>query len=158
MITDARSAKVSQSIECELCWWFPLSSEQYRIGGKLHYVGPDESSAAHCSLRQEMWRKLSDRAREQFYWVKSSLVSTNPPVLQENAPRSPFKPEQISPTVGSDSTTVSNILEPPDLFLLVLLEPWTCDYLRLRDNFRQIDQLNLKDAEPPGWTSSRVNP
>ncbi|CAK0862273.1 unnamed protein product [Prorocentrum cordatum] len=46
MITDARSEKVGhvqRSPACELVWWFPASSEQYRVAGELQLVGPDAS-------------------------------------------------------------------------------------------------------------------
>lgn len=70
MITDSRSAKASQSSDCELCWWFPLSSEQYRISGTLRYIGADEMDPGLRILRKESWGNLSDRAREQFFWVR----------------------------------------------------------------------------------------
>ena len=38
MITDARSQKVRESRAAELLWWFPKSSEQYRVRGSLHRV------------------------------------------------------------------------------------------------------------------------
>ncbi|KAJ8601441.1 hypothetical protein CTAYLR_005933 [Chrysophaeum taylorii] len=140
MITDKRSAKVSESTRCELCWWFPRSSEQYRISGTLHYVGDDETNAERRTQRQEMWGKLSDKAREQFYW--------------EHVPRTPYNQSPEKPPAGGRDSETGEILEPPPpIFLLVLLEPLVCDYLRLEDNFRQIDRL--ADRE---WVSERVNP
>lgn len=67
MITDARSAKLAESRRCELCWWFAKSSEQYRVSGELKYVGPDDPDQ---DLRKQQWGNLSDKAREQFYWVR----------------------------------------------------------------------------------------
>lgn len=58
--TDARSAKVEQSKDCELCWWFSQSNEQYRIRGTLEYVKEGE-------LRREAWDAMSKRGRAQFF-------------------------------------------------------------------------------------------
>mgnify|MGYP006205580131 CR=1 FL=1 len=45
------------------------------------------------------------------------------------------------------------LLSPQDNFLLMFLLPHEVDYLRLGDNYRQVDQL--KDG---AWISTRVNP
>ena len=43
MITNALSAKVGHitgaNPNCEVLWWFPATSEQYRIGGEVVLVG-----------------------------------------------------------------------------------------------------------------------
>lgn len=104
----------------------------------LRYVGPDDSDKDRLALRKQQWGNLSDKAREQFYWAK--------------APRSPFDPEPEVPPPGGRDNETGKVLEPPPIFLLVLLEPTACDYLRLTDNFRQLDALE------EDWVSTRVNP
>ena len=142
MITDDRSGKVSESSKgdaaSEMVWWFSKSSEQYRIRGKLMFVGNGQFELDNSleNARKQQWGNLSDPAREQFFWKEPGL---------------PFSGESEVPEGGRDKD--GNLLPPPDSFLLMLLFPTRVDYLRLGDNFRQIDEI--KDGS---WTRSRVNP
>jgi PPOX class probable FMN-dependent enzyme len=142
MITDARSNKVAEASNgnsaCEMVWWFAKSSEQYRIRGKLVFVGSgqfdlDETLA---SVRKQQWGNLSDSAREQFFWKDPGIS---------------YSGESTVPKGGRDDD--GKVLPPPDSFLLMLLFPTRVDYLRLADNFRQIDEI--RDGS---WSFSRVNP
>ena len=54
---------------------------------------------------------------------------------------------------GGRADDTGNVLPVPDVFLLGLLEPTSVDYLRLTDNFRQMDT-----AAEGAWAASRVNP
>jgi pyridoxamine 5'-phosphate oxidase len=140
MITDKRSEKVSQIIaspSCELVWWFAKSSEQYRIFGILRLVGGDDSDQVALNARKQQWSNLSDSAREQFYW---------------KSPGAPYEGKVEVPAGGRDSE--GRLLDPPDEFLLMLLQPQKVKYLRLGDNFAQIDHIG-KDGM---WNVSRVNP
>eukprot|EP00928_Gymnodinium_smaydae_P050561 TRINITY_DN34110_c0_g1_i1.p1 TRINITY_DN34110_c0_g1~~TRINITY_DN34110_c0_g1_i1.p1 ORF type:complete len:148 (-),score=22.39 TRINITY_DN34110_c0_g1_i1:55-498(-) len=147
MITDLRSGKVSESIghpnsnqSAELVWWFAKSSEQYRVRGKLQFVGngsfESDGDAFLQKLRREQWEYLSDPAREQFYW---------------NDPGKPYTPQNQMPAGGRGGD--GKILDPPDNFLLMLLHPHGVDYLRLGDNYHQIDILKNEE-----WNQERVNP
>jgi PPOX class probable FMN-dependent enzyme len=144
MITDSRSSKVKELISSsvsELVWWFSQSSEQYRIRGRIQLVGEDTEDDYLRQARKEQWGNLSDSAREQFYW-------TTPGILYQ---------EQTSieiPKGGRDDFTGS-VLPPPKEFLLMLLHPSHVDYLRLSDNYRQIDELDI-DSEL--WNAKRVTP
>ncbi len=154
MITDKRSNKFSEVTNAdtnndttllntvEMVWWFSKSSEQYRIRGQLKFVGEDEEDQSLLTARKEQWGNLSDMAREQFYWVDPGLN------FDDNESESALK--QI-PAGGRDEN--GKVLPPPENFLLMLLYPKRCDYLRLTDNFRQID--DLKEDE---WEANRVNP
>lgn len=146
MITDKRSCKYTeasakvgeeQKSNCELLWWFAKSSEQYRIRGQLKFVGADEKDVFLSTCRKEQWGNLSDLAREQFFWIDPGL---------------PFEEQATVPEGGRDSD--GKVLPPPDNFLLMLLYPKRCDYLRLGDNFRQIDSMNDDQI----WDVRRVNP
>jgi PPOX class probable FMN-dependent enzyme len=142
MITDNRSNKVLEATNgnsaCELVWWFSKSSEQYRIRGKLRFVGGGqfELDEQMASVRKQQWGNLSDLAREQFFWKEPGLS---------------YSGESSVPEGGRDEE--GKVLPPPDSFLLMLLYPTRVDYLRLGDNFRQIDQVT-----GGVWTQSRVNP
>jgi len=142
MITDNRSNKVSEASSdaaCEMVWWFAKSSEQYRIRGQLKFVGGKgqfELDEQLSSVRKQQWGNLSDMAREQFFWKEPGV---------------PYSGESTVPTGGRDEE--GKVLPPPDSFLLMLLFPTRVDYLRLGDNFRQVDEI--KDG---AWTLERVNP
>ena len=142
MITDNRSNKVSEATNgnsvCEMVWWFAKSSEQYRIRGVLKFVGSGqfELDEQLASVRKQQWGNLSDLAREQFFWKEPGLS---------------YSGESSVPDGGRDEE--GKVLSPPDNFLLMFLFPAHVDYLRLGDNFRQIDEV--KDGE---WTLTRVNP
>jgi len=151
MITDRRSSKVSEvsSVDgagssegegsnVEMVWWFSKSSEQYRIRGKLHFVGHDHPDGNLLTVRKAQWGNLSDSAREQFYWKEPSIP------YQSDA-------EGGVPTGGRSAE--GKVLPPPDDFLLMLLTPKRVDYLRLGDNYRQLDDL-VGDQ----WSMARVNP
>jgi pyridoxamine 5'-phosphate oxidase len=185
MITDARSNKVvrestSSSSNAELVWWFGKTNEQYRVRGELVYVGAamdddavttaatergnkddgrDDVSLLLARARQEQWANLSDKAREQFFWPEPGLPY-----------RSSGEASSL-PIGGRDET--GRLLPPPPTFLLVLLRPRRCEYLRLTDNYRQIDELVVTTNNKPGvvggtgaggtgedgmWTMQRVNP
>jgi PPOX class probable FMN-dependent enzyme len=144
MITDARSSKVKELISSsisEMVWWFSQSSEQYRIRGRIQLVSEDTEDDYLRQARKEQWGNLSDSAREQFYW-------TTPGILYQ---------EQTSieiPQGGRDAFT-GKVLPPPKDFLLMLLHPFHVDYLRLSDNYRQIDEL---DGDSELWNAKRVTP
>eukprot|EP00242_Pyramimonas_sp_CCMP2087_P016862 CAMPEP_0198214524 /NCGR_PEP_ID=MMETSP1445-20131203/42161_1 /TAXON_ID=36898 /ORGANISM="Pyramimonas sp., Strain CCMP2087" /LENGTH=223 /DNA_ID=CAMNT_0043889779 /DNA_START=343 /DNA_END=1014 /DNA_ORIENTATION=- len=141
MITDLRSEKVAHvaaSPACEMVWWFSKSSEQYRIQGDLQLVGADCADAELLSQRKQQWGNLSDSAREQFFW---------------QSPGVPFSGASKTPEGGRDEE--GSILPVPETFLLMLLWPKQVKYLRLTDNFSQIDHL---DAANYAWNYSRVNP
>jgi pyridoxamine 5'-phosphate oxidase len=101
----------------------------------LAFVGAGEDKIL-TSTRKEQWGNLSDPVREQFYW---------------QSPGIDFSGDSIVPAGGRDEEGV--LLSPQDNFLLMFLLPHEVDYLRLGDNYRQVDQL--KDG---AWISTRVNP
>lgn len=181
MITDLRSNKV-QELEMfhdkmkeggkngntvEMVWWFSKSSEQYRIRGKLQFIGSngpihsrtddvtennnEENNNYLLAERKQQWGNLSDTAREQFYWENPGIPFS-----------STWEKYEGVPTGGRDDD--GKVLPPPDTFLLMLLYPTKIDYLRLGDNFRQIDewQWNVESGDDTGggymWNSMRVNP
>ena len=166
MITDARSDKVAHiahSARCELVWWFAKSSEQYRITGTLTLVGEEHPSAHLRSARKQQWGNLSDAAREQFFWPTpgafykgaTEVVVVRPRAVRARVvccfllPHSLHHPVPISfpaslpypltqvPRGGRDEAGV--LLSPPPAFMLMLLVPSSTKYLRLTDNYAQVD-------------------
>jgi hypothetical protein len=186
MITDKRSNKVHETASqlsetistttkqndvAEMVWWFAKSSEQYRVRGKLHFIGSSDATIATKQQegggetekkndyftieRKQQWGNLSDMAREQFYWNNPGLEYDGQP---SNVPQG-----------GRDVD--GTILPPPDNFLLMLLYPTRVDYLRLTDNYHQIDEWRKNDTKEEEqeedkskmtiqnrWVSMRVNP
>ena len=89
-------------------------------------------------MRKEQWGSLSDMAREQFYWKDPGIE---------------YSQQAKVPKGGRDGD--GKLLPPPENFLLMLLHPTHVDYLRLTDNFRQLDKL---EEEGEVWSQKRVNP
>jgi pyridoxamine 5'-phosphate oxidase len=82
IVTDSRSEKVSHLANTpffELVWWFPASSEQYRIAGSIHVVSSSESDSKLREARIEQWSALSDPGREQFFWDQPNIAYTGVP-------------------------------------------------------------------------------
>jgi hypothetical protein len=188
MITDSRSGKVREASTsgddanakneeekekekendvAELVWWFSKSSEQYRVRGRLRFVGGggeygDEPGGYLERERRRQWGNLSDMAREQFYWGDPGVAYSGRPDV---------------PAGGRDPDD-GTVLPPPPNFLLMLLIPTRVDYLRLTDNYHQVDEWRSRggggsdDGDDDGitggssssssssrrWKSIRVNP
>ncbi len=138
--TESNGTKINSA---EMVWWFSKSSEQYRIRGQLKFVGADETNPYLLQSRKEQWGNLSDMAREQFYWQDPGLTYDN------------MHMTATIPAGGRDED--GKVLPAPENFLLMLLYPTRCDYLRLRDNFRQIDDV-IEGENEWTWASKRVNP
>lgn len=146
MCTDRRSEKVDQIRAlptAELLWYFPKYSEQYRIRGQLLLVGlgdfgqDDDKDLAVA--RKELWGNLSDSSRESF------LTNEKPGAVYTCAGESHL------PSRGRDQD--GKLLPPPDDFLMMLLIPKHCDYLRLTSMYRQVDEF-----VEGKWQAHRVNP
>ena len=142
-------------------WWFPTKSEQYRIRGKLILVGNGQYPLDHDVTLQEarrhQWIRLTDAARESFLCPDipgAAFIDDH-----ANSKNRPEKKHEDAPAAGGTdvATTGDDIIPPPaDNFLLMLLVPTRCDYLRLTNNmYRQIDETT---EQHPGWTCRRVNP
>lgn len=155
MCTDLRSKKVEQTEQqpiAELVWWFPKSSEQYRIRGRLHLVGDDDvDDRALAIARKELWGGISDTARESFF---GSLIP-GMPYCEELTTDDNSK---TVPPGGRDEE--GKVLPPPRNFLLMILDPQEVDYLRLTGaQYRQVDKRGTSaDDANKAWSWERVNP
>ena len=133
MVTDRRSGKVDEiaaSPAGEVSWYFTRSREQFRLHGRLALTGAADADQA---IRLALWKSLSEKAREQFFWPQpGDALDTSPPAAF---------PE-------SD--------EPPDDFLLLALTVTGVDHLTLRGD-PQSRVLSQRD-ERGVWSSRPVNP
>ena len=132
---------------CEMVWWFPKTSEQYRIRGTLILVGNEEDADKSLTIaRKEMWGNMSDPARESFL---------DPIVPGENYDeKATHEAKSKIPKGGRDDE--GKAVPPPDNFLLMLLDPTEIDYLRLTG--AQYRQMDRRDATSKKWSAVRVNP
>jgi PPOX class probable FMN-dependent enzyme len=137
-ITDLRSAKaeqISNQPAAEICWYFPNSREQFRIGGKLNLVTVETDSHLQTA-RTKMWQEISDSGRLQFVWPE-------PGEEREKNPAA-FTPPAPDP------------LQPVDNFCLLLLEPTELDHLELRGEPQNRTFYKLDQNQQ--WYSQEVNP
>ncbi|MBW4671025.1 MAG: pyridoxamine 5'-phosphate oxidase family protein [Cyanomargarita calcarea GSE-NOS-MK-12-04C] len=137
-ITDTRSQKTEQIQEkpwAEICWYFPNTREQFRIGGCLTLVGGDNCDSTLQKARNTTWHDLSDGARLQFAWPHPGK-----PRVEEKGAFSPPPP---------DST------QPLENFCLLVLEPVEVDHLELRG---EPQNRYLYQLSQEGWSSQAINP
>ena len=129
-VTDARSQKYEHIHSCpwgELCWYFPKTREQFRIHGQL-------TLQSEGTQRQTWWNNLSTAAQAQFLWP------------------TPGAPREFD-AVFDDLETP--LVSPPTHFCVLLLEPFTVDYLLLRGSPHN---RYLYTRQTDGWTTQEVNP
>lgn len=167
MCTDARSQKVAEQQQAqpssalktaELVWWFPKTSEQYRVRGKLLLIGDsnqnkeeddDDDDRALIIARKELWGNLSDPARESF------LDPLTPGAPYDDGGGADAEATKSGISKGGRDKD-GKVLPPPSNFLLMLLDPFYVDYLNLTgEQYRQMDR---RDGTTDGWSQQRVNP
>lgn len=171
MVTDARSRKVKESDECEVCWWFAKTSEQYRVSGKLRFVGENDNDEKLVRQRHGEWKKLRDNAKDQFYWdypgaVFSGVVDNEmgEESLNHGSSKAAQHDNPADEAIVADAVNTTHQRDdPPSNFLLMLLDPERIDHLCLKTDVRIIDErivpeLASTDDTPHKWTTYRVNP
>lgn len=132
IVTDGRSEKVQHIQVCpwaEICWYFTITREQFRIAGKLTLISPEDSS----NIRLNAWQALSANARQQFYW---------PHPGQNRADAEAF--EAVDPAE-----------QPPDSFYVLLFAAERVDYLNLKGNPQDRHIYNYSQNS---WSVTAVNP
>jgi len=154
VITDMRSEKASSkqisddNPYFEVVYWFPHTSEQYRIEGfaSLHSGtsgdggGDGDNVSDMTQVRLAMWNTLRRSAKEQFFWSQ---------------PGAKYECDDMKVKETNPSADTNTDYDIPDNFALLLLHPTQVKYLRLSDNYAQLDALNKPDNE---WKSCRVYP
>lgn len=135
IITDTRSEKYSHlkiNPLGEICWYFSKTREQFRIRGKIDLITENSDDLNLKKARQQLWEKLSNNGKEQFYW------------------HSPGEKKKEIPLIEIDPK------KPPQNFCLLLLNPDKVDHLELRGN-PQNRYLYILDANNQ-WQREEVNP
>jgi PPOX class probable FMN-dependent enzyme len=137
-VTDARSAKVAelgQSRWAEVCWYFPVTHEQFRIGGPTTLVGAGGHDPPLLDARRACWRELPEAVRLSFTW---------PAPGERRAPRVPFPTQHPDPT------------EPLPHFCLLILDPNEVDQLELNGNPQ--NRWEYTRDEHGRWRGAEINP
>ena len=151
MCTDSRSEKMNQTGPTEVVWWFQKTSEQYRIRGTMVLIGNEPATEQDHGLviaRKELWGSLSDSSRESF------LTTQRPGDIYANETSTGMIDQNTENRANGGRDENGKVIQPPpDTFLLMLVIPNRCDYLRLTNSIRQVDVLS--DAK---WQTQRVNP
>jgi len=139
-ITDARSDKMKQGREAEVCWYFAPSREQYRLRGVLDYIEAYAGTGKREADRKSMWKKISPAARKQFLWPNPG---------EERGDTDEMKDKEDFDEVDVSET------EPPDTFVLVLLRPERVDHLQIK-GFPQRRAVYQRSGD--AWSEAKVNP
>jgi pyridoxamine 5'-phosphate oxidase len=137
-VTDERTAKVGDLERlpwAEICWYFPVTHEQFRISGPTTLVRDGTGEPALQLDRRDSWRELAEAVRVNFTWP---------------APGEPREEGVPFPTAHTDPET------PPAHFCLLVLDPHEVDLLEINGNpqNRWVYRLN----ETGRWSGVEVNP
>lgn len=137
-VTDLRSSKLADlatSSWSEVCWYFPVTHEQFRIGGRVTVIGEETTDAELSSARVECWRALPEPTRLSFNWPAPGEPRDN---------RVPFPVEHPDPQT------------PLPHFGLLVLDPEMVDFLEINGHPQNRWQYH-RDADG-GWSGTEVNP
>lgn len=138
VVTDTRSAKVRELDAvpwAEACWFFPMTREQFRLGGVAVVLREEAEDGADRQARRDAWRSLADATRQSFTW----------PAPGE--PRDPLVPF---------AETVPDPDDPPPSFGLLVLDPVEVDHLELDGSPQNRWAYRRDDAGQ--WTGGEINP
>jgi PPOX class probable FMN-dependent enzyme len=137
-VADIRSAK-ARELEAnpwaEVCWYFPMTREQFRLGGRATLVGEGPGDGAARQARLDAWRGLSDEARQSFTWP------------------SPGEPRDSAAPIVE---TPADALSPPGTFALIILDPDAVDHLEL-DGIPHRRWAYRREADGR-WSGREINP
>eukprot|EP01097_Dermamoeba_algensis_P006919 TRINITY_DN4320_c0_g1_i5.p1 TRINITY_DN4320_c0_g1~~TRINITY_DN4320_c0_g1_i5.p1 ORF type:complete len:259 (-),score=55.47 TRINITY_DN4320_c0_g1_i5:37-813(-) len=189
-VTDRRSEKVTHiqsSPFVEVCWYFPITREQWRISGKLSIIGK-EVCINHTGVNLDMleeerklsWSKMSDAGRSSFAWPTpgeergeddSLFISALPPNEETKAEK---RNEDVTKGGGSEQSSAlfgfsskeelkTAVDQAYNNFCLVLLEPENLEVLCLKYNPTQkrwkFQQKKEEQKEEKAvWSRVFVNP
>ena len=147
-VSDARSDKHVDLARCawaELCWYLPITREQYRLLGRAHSVSHDDPVAWLVEARRSAWERLSAASRAPFFGPPPGSI------LSEDAPG--------KTDISADAHGI------PDTFCLLYLVPRRVDHVRLasaavpvptRDVY--VADSDVDTASPLTWRVFHVQP
>jgi pyridoxamine 5'-phosphate oxidase len=137
-VTDIRSAKARElqaAPWAEACWYFPMTREQFRLGGGAVVVGEGSGDEAAQQARRDAWRDLPDATRQGFTWpAPGELRDAGVPFLE-----TPTDPHS-----------------PPPSFGLIVLDPVEVDHLELDGNPQ--NRWAYRRDDDGRWTAREINP
>ena len=160
LTTDSRTAKTTQltppATAASLCHYLPLAKEQYRLLCHPTLVTHSTTYQPLVELRRTVWQQSPE-------WLQQSFGCA--------APGRPVGSEGSVGSVGEEQA-VGSVSE---WFVVVLLWPVRCDYLRLPvtviDNSKPLHResrlkpqkeqqrwLHTRDANTALWTITELNP
>lgn len=137
-VTDLRSPKVgdlTNSPWVEVCWYFPVTHEQFRIGGVMTVVSGDTADGVLSAARRECWRALPESTRVTYTWPLSGQP-------RDSTVR--FPTDHPDPDVS------------PAHFGLLVLDPQAVDHLEIRGGPQNRWQYRRDDDGR--WSGREVNP
>lgn len=116
-VSDMRSGKhddFKKCSWCEICWYLPVTREQYRITGYAEVVDASNDEVLRRTTRQQIWARLTPPLQAPFF-----------------AP-TPGMPLQAAS--ASDTTISVDEAGVPETFGLVLVLPTRVDHLQLANS------------------------
>ena len=137
-VTSIWSAKVWELDAvpwAEACWYFPMTREQFRLGGPTAVVREGAGDEAVQRARVDTWRALADATRQSFTW---------PAPGEPRDPGVPFIESPADPEV------------PLPSFGLIVLDPIEVDHLELDGNPQNRWVYRRDDGGI--WTGMEINP
>lgn len=137
-VTDLRSpktAELEQSPWAEICWYFPVTHEQFRIGGPITVVGEKSTDPGLLAARDQSWCALPEATRITFTWP---------------APGHPRDERVPFPTAHPDAET------PLSHFGLLVLDPQTVDFLEI--NGHPQNRWEFRREQEDRWSGIEINP
>lgn len=138
VITDGRSDKIAHVTYqpwAEACWYFTKTREQFRLFGRLQLIDDSHRDTLYIATRQQIWQKLSDKARSQFYWPTPGALRTD---------NQPFE------------TSAVDGIQPPSCFCLLLIDPTQVDHLELKGNPQNRYRHHIQKDNL--WCKVNINP
>ena len=136
--TDLRSSKIAELADfsrVEVCWYFPVTHEQFRIDGVLTSVTEDTDDQELLAARRECWQALPEATRITFTWPAPGQPRVN---------SIPF------PREHPDSES------PLPHFGLLVLDPQAVDFLEINGHPQNRWQFHRNDHGR--WSGIEVNP
>ncbi|MEN9226164.1 MAG: pyridoxamine 5'-phosphate oxidase family protein [Thermostichus sp. HHBFW_bins_43] len=142
LAVDSRSEKIQQIAHCpqaQICWYFSKTREQFRIAGTLEAIAADHPDPQAQRQRQQLWQQISEKGRLLWFWPEPKGCL---------APSEAFVQE----------LPAENVAEPPQTFVVLLLEPTEVDHLQLKGDQAYPQRRTVYERSPQGWQRQAVNP
>jgi PPOX class probable FMN-dependent enzyme len=139
--TDARSQKIDQiqhHPHAQVCWYFSKTREQFRLTGLLRSIQANGNpTLPDYQIRIHLWEAISKTGKLLWYWP---------------TPKAPQAP------VSEYITDLPAVQDPPETFVVLLLDPVEVDHLQLRGDLVYPQTRHLYTWNGENWQCCKVNP